>query len=294
MSTTSVVQWVTVVARVPTEHADLVAGRLWEAGVAGVEERTCAGGEVELRAGTTSVGLDAVVAAAADHGPVVVEPIEPDGGLDCWREYARAWRAGSRIVVVPAWQPCPGWVGPDDIAVCIDPGRAFGSGAHPTTRMCLTELERLVDPDAAVADVGCGSGVLAVAAARLGASLVVAVDVDPEAVRATGENAERNGVADVVSGSATPVDELEPGAYDLVVANMSSFTLVELATALTRAVADDGSVVLSGLLESQKDDVLVAFGALGFELTGTLAEEEWRTLLLSRGPAAESPEVSAG
>jgi len=284
-------EWVTVVARVAADRADLVAGRLWDAGVAGVEERTCSGGEIELRAGTTSAGLAGAVAAIADDGAVVLEPVDSDAGLDCWREYARSWRAGSRIVVVPAWQSCPGWVGADDIAVRIDPGHAFGSGAHPTTRMCLTELERLVDPDAAVADVGCGSGVLAVAAARLGASLVAAVDVDPEAVRATAENAERNGVAEVVAASDTPVEELEPAAFDLVVANMSSCTLVALAPALTRAVADDGTVVLSGLLECQKDAVLAAFVGLGFELTGTLAEEEWRTLLLARAssPGAPSP-----
>jgi ribosomal protein L11 methyltransferase len=289
---TLVDEWVTVVARVAPDRADLVAGRLWDAGVAGVEERSCPGGEVELRAGTTSAGLADAVAAIADDGVVVLEPVESDAGLDRWREFARSWRAGSRIVVVPAWQPCPGWVGADDVAVRIDPGRAFGSGAHPTTRMCLTELERLVDPDAAVADVGCGSGVLAVAAARLGASLVAAVDVDPEAVRATAENAARNAVAEVVAASDTLVEELEAAAFDLVVANMSAGTLVGLAPALTRAVADDGTLVLSGLLESQKDDVLGAFVALGFELTGTLAEEEWRTLLLARaivsgeGPAA--------
>ncbi|HEY6532283.1 MAG TPA: 50S ribosomal protein L11 methyltransferase [Acidimicrobiales bacterium] len=292
--TTAVDEWVTVVTRVPPDQADLVAGRLWDAGVAGVEERACPGGDIELRAGTMSQTIDVVVAAVASHGVAVVERIEPDDGLDSWREYARAWRAGSRIVVVPSWQPCPGWVGDDDLAIRIDPGRAFGSGAHPTTRMCLTELEMLVDPDVAVADVGCGSGVLAVSAARLGASFVVAVDVDPEAVRATAENAERNGVADIVSGSGTPVDELEGGAYDLVVANMSSGTLVQLAPALTRAVADDGTIVLSGLLDRQKDDVLDAFGALGFGLNGTLAEEEWRTLLLVRTADTAGDPATAG
>jgi ribosomal protein L11 methyltransferase len=291
---TIVDEWITVVVRVAADRADLIAGRLWDAGVAGVEERSCPDGAIELRAGTTRAGLADAVTAIGDDGIVVLEPVESDAGLDCWREYARSWRAGSRIVVVPAWQRCPEWVGADDIAVRIDPGRAFGSGAHPTTRMCLTELERLVDPDAAVADVGCGSGVLAVAAAHLGASFVAAVDVDPEAVRATAENAERNGVAEVVAASDTPVDQLESASFDLVVANMSACTLVSLAVALTRAVADDGSLVLSGLLESQKDDVLAAFVGLGFELTGTLAEEEWRTLLLARSAAPGGHEVARG
>ena len=282
--TTTLADWVTVVARVAPDQADLVAGLLWDAGVSGVEERDRPTGEVELRAGVVGEQLASVLACLAPHGEIVVEveSVDPDGELDRWREYARAWRAGSRVVVVPAWQACPGWAGCDDLVIPIDPGRAFGSGAHPTTRMCLTELELLIEPEAAVADVGCGSGVLAVAAARLGAALVVAVDVDPEAVRATVANAERNGVSHVVA-SATPVDDLEAAAYDIVVANMSSHTLVALAPALSRAVADDGTIVLSGLLECQKELVLEAFGAHGFALTGTLAEEEWRTLLMARG-----------
>ena len=114
-------------------------------------------------------------------------------------------------MVVPSWQEPPAWAGPDDLVLAVDPGRAFGSGAHPTTRMCLAELERVVEPASAVADVGCGSGVLAVAAARLGAALVVAVDIDDEAVRATVENAVRNDVAGVVIASDIPAAELELG-----------------------------------------------------------------------------------
>jgi ribosomal protein L11 methyltransferase len=278
---TTVTDWVTVVARMAPEQADLAAGLLWDSGVSGVEERTCSTGEVELRAGVVAGLLDPVLVSLTPFGAVEVESVDPDGMFDRWREYARAWRAGSRIVVVPAWQACPGWAGSDDLVIPIDPGRAFGSGAHPTTRMCLTELELRIEPEAAVADIGCGSGVLAVAAARLGAALVVAIDVDPEAVRATDANAERNGVSHVVA-SATPVEDLEAAAYDIVVANMSSHTLVLLAPALARAVADDGTIVLSGLLECQQDMVLDAFRSLDFELTGTLAEEEWRTLIVAR------------
>ena len=275
--------WATVVTRVAPDDADVVSGLLWDAGVAGVEERRSPDRElVELRAGVPSELVDLVTTALVGRCEVVVEPILGDEDLDRWREFARPWRAGGRFVVVPAWQEAPAWVGSDDVVLSIDPGRAFGSGAHPTTRMCLAELERLIEPESAVADVGCGSGVLAVAAAVQGAALVAAVDIDPEAVRATAENAERNGVPGIVAPSGTPAWELEAGAYDLVVANIAAGTLVELAPALVRAVADDGIVVVSGILGCQVEPVLVAFQAHGFVLGGTVADEDWRTLLLRR------------
>ena len=242
--TTAQGAWVTVVARVRPDDADLVSGLLWGAGVAGVEERPCPGDDlVELRAGVP------VEQAAGRHRRVE----RPGRGRGRCRSTATPTSTGGvsspgRGAPVAASWSCrrgseaPSWVGADDVVLSIDPGRAFGSGAHPTTRMCLSELERLVEPEAAVADVGCGSGVLAVAAAVQGAALVAAVDIDPEAVRATAENAARNGVAGIVAPSGTPASELEPGAYDLVVANIAAGTLVELAPALVRAVADDGTV----------------------------------------------------
>jgi ribosomal protein L11 methyltransferase len=185
-------------------------------------------------------------------------------------------------VVVPAWLETPSWVGPEDVVLAIDPGRAFGSGAHPTTRMCLAELERLVEPESAVADIGCGSGVLAVAAAAQGAALVVAVDIDPEAVRATAENAARNQVGGRICCSDTEAGDLEPGAYDVVVANIAAGTLVALAPALVRALADDGTLVVSGVLECQAASVLEAFESEGLGLVGTVADDDWRTLLVRR------------
>jgi len=281
--TTAQGAWVTVVARVRPDDADLVSGLLWGAGVAGVEERPCPGDDlVELRAGVPVEQAPAATDAVSGLAAVVVEPVDGDADLDRWREFARPWRAGGRFVVVPAWQRAPSWVGADDVVLSIDPGRAFGSGAHPTTRMCLSELERLVEPQAAVADIGCGSGVLAVAAAVQGAALVAAIDIDPEAVRATAENAARNGVAGIVAPSETRVSELEPGAYDLVVANIAASTLVELAPALVRAVADDGTLIVSGILEGQVPAVLAAFEGRGFELGGTVADDDWRTLLVRR------------
>ena len=122
--------------------------------------------------------------------------------------------------------------------VLIDPGRAFGSGSHPSTLLALAALEALVLPGSTVLDVGCGSGVLAVAAARLGAGRVVAIDIDPAAHEATLDNAARNGVA--VEVSATPLGEVA-GRFDVVVANLLAPTLVELAAPLGERVGEQGS-----------------------------------------------------
>ncbi len=281
--------WRTVAVVVPETDVDVASGLLWSGGVAGVEERPGPGeGQVELRAGVTADRLASVVGEVDRHWTTKVEIVDDDGCLDEWRAWARPWRAGSRIVVVPAWQSPPDWLGPDDVALGIDPGRAFGSGSHATTRMCLAELELLVGPGSTVADVGCGSGVLAIAAARLGAASVAAVDVDVDAVRATTTNAEANGVAGVVTATTTPAAELVSGGYDVVVANIGAGVLVVLASALADAVAPEGSVVLSGLLEGQVPDVLTAFAAVGFALVATGAEGEWRAVVVRREDRAPS------
>jgi ribosomal protein L11 methyltransferase len=269
--------WATVVVRLAAEELDEVSGRLWAAGVAGIEERDERDGSVELRAGVAASALDAVVAALADH-ELSVEAVADDGG-DAWRAFARSWRAGERLVVVPAWLDPSADVHADDLVVTLDPGRAFGSGAHPTTRLCLAELEQLVRPGDAVADVGCGSGVLAVVAARLGARPVRAVDVDPEAVRATAANALANGVGDVVVAADQPATALPRGAHDLVVANIGAAVLIELAPALVGATAPGGRLVLSGVLAEQVEQVAAALVRAGATLEGERADGEWRALL---------------
>ena len=159
---------------------------------------------------------------------------------------------GDRLVITPSWHE-PG----DDgrISIELDPGLAFGTGSHPTTRLCLQWLERSLPAGATVIDYGCGSGILAIAAARLGASRVTGVDIDPQALVATRDNAARNRVEVEVRASADP----RPEPADVVVANILSSPLKLLAPVLTDLVRPGGSLVLSGVLERQVDEVAAAY-----------------------------------
>ena len=209
--------------------------------------------------------------------------VDDDGYLDAWRTWATPVRAGRRIVVHPAWLDRAA-AASDELVIVLDPGRAFGSGSHPSTRLALAALEDRVAPGARVLDVGCGSGVLAVAACLLGAAEVVAVDVDPAAVRATERNAEANGVADRVRASTDPPDAVA-GSFDVVVANISAATVTALAPALEARRAADGVLVVAGLLDEQADAVVVAHTE-SRELARA-SEDGWAALVL--GSEAELP-----
>ncbi len=158
-------------------------------------------------------------------------------------------RVSERLWIVPSWHDAPD---PAAVNLILDPGMAFGTGSHPTTRLCLEWLERSVTTDCTVLDYGCGSGILAIAAARLGAGKVAGVDIDPQAVESAYANAERNGVSALFSDSTQPV----AGEYDLVVANILSNPLRVLAPAICAHVKSGGQLALSGILRDQADEII--------------------------------------
>jgi len=158
-------------------------------------------------------------------------------------------RVSKRLWIVPSWHDSPD---PAAINLILDPGMAFGTGSHPTTRLCLEWLERNVSPICSVLDYGCGSGILAIAAARLGAGRVAGVDIDPLAVEAANANAERNGVNALFADSADPV----AGEYDVVVANILSNPLRVLAPAICAHVRSGGRLALSGILREQAEEII--------------------------------------
>jgi len=161
-------------------------------------------------------------------------------------------RVSERLWIVPSWHEAPD---PEAIVLVLDPGMAFGTGSHPTTRLCLEWLERSVTPGISILDYGCGSGILAIAAAKLGAGEILGVDIDAQAVSAAKCNAERNEVSARFDDSAKEIR----GQFDIVVANILSNPLKALAPAICAHVAPGGRLALSGILVEQSEDLIAAY-----------------------------------
>jgi ribosomal protein L11 methyltransferase len=210
-----------------------------------------------------------------------------------WRElaeedYANAWKkfysilhVGERIVIKPSWLEYAARKG--EVVIELDPGMAFGTGLHPTTRLCLALIEKYIAPGARVIDVGTGSGILAIGAARLGAEFVDARDVDPIAVETARRNVELAGLgARVVVKKASVTLEGAAGDFDLVLANIFADTIAELAPALTSQLKPDGKLIASGILSERAAMVEEAMAALGFWRLEERAEEDWLALVYAR------------
>ena len=267
------------VLTVPANEVDLASDALWALGVAAIEERSPAAPTedhfVEL---WTSLGTDvAAITTAAEAFParwrwrtVDVDPAV----VDTWRAHAVPSWIDRDFVVVPAWLDPQ--IAPDVLRIDIDPGAAFGLGDHPTTVLTLRLLRQVMWPGATVLDVGCGSGVLSVAAARLGAPYVEAIDVSLAAVEATLANAARNDVAGVVTASTRPLADVDD-QFDVVVANLLAPVVVDLATDLTRVVGPSGALVVSGVLEGADAHVREALATL--QVVETATRESWIALL---------------
>ncbi len=205
--------------------------------------------------------------------------VEDADWADAWRAHFPVLRVGRRLVIRPTWRRHPR--SREDVVVALDPGMAFGTGLHPTTRLCLAALEPLADDGrlagARVLDVGCGSGILAIAAVRLGAGTALGVDTDPIAVEATTANARRNrlGRRIRVREGSLPTDE---PPFDVVVANLIAGVLIPLAPALRDELRHDGTLLASGIFVDREAEVGDAFAAAGLELTGRRAEGDWVAL----------------
>jgi ribosomal protein L11 methyltransferase len=201
---------------------------------------------------------------------------------DGYRLHFHAWRFG-RLHWVPVWERESYRLPPGDVVLWLDPGMAFGTGNHETTRLCIERLVALARPGLGVIDAGCGSGILALSAAILGCGKIAAFDADPEAVRVSRDNARLNGVADLVNIFAGDLSCLAGMRAGLVVANIQSDVLIRHAPELTGAVAAGGALVLSGILAAESDGVRAAYEAAapGWALDSRVLGE-WADLMLSR------------
>ena len=213
------------------------------------------------------------------YTPPTVSVVRNEDWANNWKVHFKPVRIGCRLVIKPTWeeyQPLQG-----DLVIQIDPGMAFGTGAHPTTRMCLESLERICFNEsggrlpAAVLDVGTGSGVLSIAAALMGATLITAVDIDPEAIRVTQENLHLNGMGELVDASTTDLGDLT-GEYGVVVANILAEELVRLSAQLIARLAPGGWLILSGILTEKAEFVRAGFP--GLTPVDSPTEAEWSCL----------------
>jgi ribosomal protein L11 methyltransferase len=217
---------------------------------------------------------------------VQVRAVEEEDWAEAWKEHFHVERYGTRIVVVPSWRSYD--ARPSDITITLDPGMAFGTGQHETTRMCLEALERTVTPGAAVLDVGCGSGILSLAAAKLGARSVTALDIDEVAVRVTRENACVNGTPSAITaaqgslGEMWPFDEPLRGRYDVVVANIIARVIVELAPDLVAALSPSGRLIVSGVIEEREREVVDSLAASGGRIEAVHKMGDWRCIEAAR------------
>jgi ribosomal protein L11 methyltransferase len=296
-----VTAWVEVVVPVGApdageidEIAALIASEV-SAAAAGTEQR---GDDIVfwVAAEVAPVALAEVLAAARrwQAGGLAVDPARiriadarPEAEWrDAWKRYFRISRLTRQFVVVPSWERhAPG---PDDVVIDLDPGMAFGTGTHASTRLVLEELQAIADreaPPARVLDVGCGSGILAIAAVKRwpGASCI-ALDLDPIAVATTAENAAANRVADRIAATTAEVGELAE-AFPLVLANIQAEVLRALRGALIARTAPGGTLILSGLLTPQAQPLANEFAAAGLRCVRVRASTEdpaWSCVVLVR------------
>lgn len=241
-------------------------------------------------------------------GELQVKQLEEEDWANAWKAHYPIRRIGGRFVIVPSWLEYARQ--PQDVVLNLDPGMAFGTGLHPTTQLCLILLERYTQPGNRTLDLGCGSGILAIGATKLGAQPVLAIDNDPIAVQATIENIERNGVQQIVTtveGSLGPGAQLghwlgndwgtkqrgagrpdgpvafDPDAeFDLIVANILANVHVLLASHLHRALKPGGTLITSGIIADREADVTAAFAAVGLAQIERLQEGDWVALIHQR------------
>ncbi len=208
-------------------------------------------------------------------GELTVETRNEEDWANAWKAHYKPVRVGTRVVVRPPWQEYD--PEGDDVVVLLDPGMAFGTGTHPTTQIALRLLETLEIAGRTVFDVGTGSGIIAIAAAKLGASKADGVDIDTVSVRQAQTNIDLNAARPTVTIWQSA---MEPSGdplltYDIVVANIIARVLVEISEQIVASVGDDGTLVLSGIIDSKEESVVERYRALGFERIERLQIEDW-------------------
>ena len=210
-----------------------------------------------------------------DLGSLAVEhtSVHEQDWAENWKKYYKPFRAGEHLVIKPSWEPYEAQDG--DLVLELDPGMAFGTGTHETTFMCMEQLERYVKPGCRAIDVGCGSGILALAAAKLGARDVLAIDLDELAVKVAAENTVKNGLSDVVRVKHGDLLENREEQADVIVANIIADVICFLCGPAKKHLLPGGVFICSGIIREREDDVQRALAQAGYTVCNRLAKGEW-------------------
>ncbi len=213
-----------------------------------------------------------------DAGKLTLEvgSLDDEDWAENWKSQYKPFCLGETFVVKPTWERCD--ARPGDRIIEIDPGMAFGSGTHETTGMCVTLLEQTVKPGMSVIDVGTGTGILAIAAAKMGAGRVLATDLDPMATRVAAENVALNGLMEVVTVATGDLLETVDAPADILVANIIADVICMMAAPARRFIAPGGLFICSGIARERKDEVLAALNAAGYENLDIREKGEWAAI----------------
>ena len=228
-------------------------------------------------------GQDSLRQIRAAYGRVAVSFVDDSDWENNWREFYKPIEVGEKLVVVPEWEPVP-----DDgrVPLRLDPGLIFGTGSHPTTRMCLAALENYVNQNTQVLDLGCGSGILGIGALVLGAKRCLGCDIDPKAPDVVLSNAALNGIGpdrltacagDILSDAS--LRRSFGTGYDLVLSNIVSDVIIPLSRYVRSFLAPDGVWISSGIIDGRQDEVRAAIEQAGFTVLAHRQEEEWHAFV---------------
>ena len=214
------------------------------------------------------------------YGEPRIKHLATEDWAEAWKRHYHSLRIGERVVVTPSWEEPS--LRPGDVLIKLDPGMAFGTGTHPSTQLALRLMERYLRPRSVVLDVGTGSGILAIAAVKMGATRVIATDIDPEAVRTAEENARLNEVRNQITLLVESV--MDSGRYELVLANILADVIADLLLheGLAERVADDGVLILSGIIKQRRDVVDLALRATGMDVIDSVEDGDWIALAVKK------------
>ena len=238
---------------------------------------------------TLRQGLDALAArigCAASDFTLTVTPMDSEDWENSWRQYYRPMTVGERLYILPAWEDAPAPEG--RVILRMDPGLTFGTGSHPSTRLCLEAAERWVRPGARVLDLGCGSGILSLAALLLGAKEARGCDLREEVAAVTAENAALNGlppfpvrIGDILTDADLTADLTDPPA-DLIFANIVADVIIALAPEVPGWLTDHGIFICSGIIDTRAAETEAALLAAGFTVRESLALDDWRAFVCEK------------